>query len=88
VGLAIFDRLPGPVQDEKGLRELMWKRREIECYFCTRGVILSWARAEASAAAAAYKVPPPPKKLGPVLAEAPAPTETPGPPEPPERKKK
>lgn len=44
VGIAIFDRLDKDLQSGKGLTETMWRRREIENYFCTKRVLLSFAR--------------------------------------------
>ena len=34
VGIAIFDRLDTELQSVNGLTEMMWRRREIENYFC------------------------------------------------------
>lgn len=45
-GLAIFDRLPNPdtqLSVMSGLREEMWKRREIENYLTTREALLEYA---------------------------------------------
>ena len=36
VGIAIFDRLDSELQSARGLDETMWRRREIENYFCHR----------------------------------------------------
>lgn len=44
VGIAIFDRLDTELQTAKGLTETMWRRREIENYFCMEEVLLSYAR--------------------------------------------
>ncbi len=44
VGIAIFDRLDGELQSVNGLTETMWRRREIENYFCMEEVLLSYAR--------------------------------------------
>jgi hypothetical protein len=44
VGIAIFDRLDSDLQSAKGLDETMWRRREIENYFCTEEVLLAYAR--------------------------------------------
>ncbi len=44
VGIAIFDRLDRELQSAKGLTEIMWRRREIENYFCTEDVLLAYAR--------------------------------------------
>jgi energy-coupling factor transporter ATP-binding protein EcfA2 len=46
VGVAIFDRLQQELDSEPPLVELMWKRREIENYFCSQEVLLSYARHE------------------------------------------
>jgi ABC-type hemin transport system ATPase subunit len=43
VGIAIFDRLEKVLSTNTPLQELMWKRREIENYFCTEAVLLAWA---------------------------------------------
>jgi ABC-type lipoprotein export system ATPase subunit len=44
VGIAIFDRVDKELQMGTALTELMWKRREIENYFCSEGVLLAYAR--------------------------------------------
>jgi ABC-type multidrug transport system ATPase subunit len=44
VGIAIFDRLDRDLQSAKGLSETMWRRKEIENYFCTQSVLLAYAR--------------------------------------------
>ncbi len=44
VGLALFDRLDKELQFDQPLAELMWKRREIENYFCCEEVLLAYAR--------------------------------------------
>ncbi len=44
VGIAIFDRLEKELQNGQPLEEMMWRRREIENYFCTEDVLLSYAR--------------------------------------------
>jgi len=44
VGIAIFDRLDKKLQDTDALVEMMWRRREIENYFCREGVLLAYAR--------------------------------------------
>ncbi len=44
VGIAIFDRLDSELQSAKGLVETMWRRKEIENYFCMEGVLLAYAR--------------------------------------------
>jgi hypothetical protein len=44
VGIAIFDRLDNSkLQSEKGLTETMWRRKEIENYFCMEEVLLAYA---------------------------------------------
>jgi predicted ATPase len=43
-GIALFDRLDKALAEDGALRETMWRRREIESYFCTREVLLSYAR--------------------------------------------
>lgn len=44
IGIAIFDRLDKEIQSARGLTEHMWRRREIENYFCTEDVLLAYAR--------------------------------------------
>jgi predicted ATPase len=44
LGIAIFDRLEKELQTTASLVETMWRRREIENYFCTEGVLLGFAR--------------------------------------------
>ena len=44
VGVAIFDRLDSELQSAKGLTETMWRRKEIENYFCMESVLLAYAR--------------------------------------------
>ncbi len=43
-GIAIFDRLDKELQTDDSLTEMMWKRREIENYFCTEDVLAAYAR--------------------------------------------
>ncbi|OHC76353.1 MAG: AAA family ATPase [Rhodospirillales bacterium RIFCSPLOWO2_12_FULL_58_28] len=43
VGIAVFDRLNGELQSANGLTEMMWRRREIENYFCMEEVLLAYA---------------------------------------------
>lgn len=43
-GIAIFDRLDTELQSANGLTETMWRRREIENYFCLEEVLLAYAR--------------------------------------------
>ncbi len=44
VGIAIFDRIKRDLQSARGLIELMWRRNEIENYFCMESVLLAYAR--------------------------------------------
>jgi predicted ATPase len=44
VGFALFDRLNAELQSARGLTEAMWRRREIENYFCMEEVLLAYAR--------------------------------------------
>lgn len=44
VGVAIFDRLDKELPKDAPLRELMWRRREIENYIFTRQSLLAYAR--------------------------------------------
>jgi ABC-type lipoprotein export system ATPase subunit len=49
LGIAIFDRLEeskGLEEKKPGLRQLMWERRELENYLCTKAVLLQYARGE------------------------------------------
>lgn len=48
VGIAIFDRLDKELQAEAALVEMMWRRREIENYFCREEVLLAYARHDQS----------------------------------------
>jgi len=43
VGIAIFDRLDKELQSSSPLYETMWRRKEIENYFCTEEVLLAYA---------------------------------------------
>jgi len=43
VGVALFDRLDKQLETTTPLREIMWQRREIENYFCTKEVLLAFA---------------------------------------------
>lgn len=43
VGLAIFDRLDRALQPSDNLNEIMWQKREIENYLCTKDVLMGWA---------------------------------------------
>ena len=43
VGIAIFDRLDSDLQSARGLVETMWRRKEIENYFCMESVLLAYA---------------------------------------------
>ena len=43
VGVAIFDRLERDLQPDEPLKELMWRRREIENYLCYPEVLLAYA---------------------------------------------
>jgi len=45
VGVAIFDRLQRDLQSTDPLRELMWRRQEIENYLCYPEVLLAYAEA-------------------------------------------
>ena len=48
VGIAIFDRLDKKLQATGTLVEMMWRRREIENYFCREDVLLAYARHDQS----------------------------------------
>lgn len=43
LGIALFDRLDRPLQDNPYLKELMWRRREIENYLCREEILLTYA---------------------------------------------
>ena len=43
VGIAIFDRFDRELQPAGPLHEMMWRRKEIENYFCTEEVLLAYA---------------------------------------------
>jgi hypothetical protein len=43
IGIAIFDRIDRELPANDSLVEMMWQRREIENYFCTREVLLAYA---------------------------------------------
>ena len=45
-GIAVFDRLEMELEERKPLRQLQWKRREIENYLCTRKTLEAYARAD------------------------------------------
>ena len=51
-GIALFDRLDAGAPDNAELQYLVWKKREIENYLCTRATLQRYARAAATAAAA------------------------------------
>ena len=42
VGLALFDRIDAELRDANGLREVMWRKREIENYLCCEEVLLAY----------------------------------------------
>lgn len=42
LGIAIFDRIQSPIKDSYPLIELMWEKREIENYICTRKTLISF----------------------------------------------
>lgn len=48
LGVAIFDRIDAPLQAGTPLREMMWSRRELENYVCSRETLLSFAESLAS----------------------------------------
>jgi hypothetical protein len=47
VGIAIFDRLDKALKEGTPLTEMMWRRREIENYFCTQDILLRFAESDA-----------------------------------------
>jgi len=46
VGIAVFDRLEKELQTENSLTEMMWRRREVENYFCSEEVLVAYAAHE------------------------------------------
>ncbi len=46
VGLAIFDRLEKDLEDKPALKQMMWKRKELENYLCMEEVLLAYAHGE------------------------------------------
>ena len=48
-GVALFDRLDRELPNDPSLAYLIWKRREIENYLCTRSTLKAYARASAAA---------------------------------------
>lgn len=44
VGIAIFDRLDKELKERTALKEMMWRRREIENYIYSRASLLEYAR--------------------------------------------
>lgn len=51
-GFAIFDQLEHPLPDNLGARGVMWRKREIENYFCYPETLEAYAQQSAVAAAA------------------------------------
>ncbi len=47
-GVALFDRLENRAEEDGPLRRLIWRKREIENYFCTRAALNAYARASAA----------------------------------------
>ena len=47
MGVALFDRLLQAPNERADLKELMWARKEIENYLCTRRTLVSWAQSTA-----------------------------------------
>ncbi len=44
IGLAIFDRLDKAIEEKPDLKQIMWRRKEIENYICDEEVLLAYAR--------------------------------------------
>ena len=44
----MFDRLENRAEEDGPLRRLIWRKREIENYFCTRAALNAYARASAA----------------------------------------
>ncbi|MCY4360823.1 MAG: AAA family ATPase [Gammaproteobacteria bacterium] len=51
-GVALFDRLDAGAPDNPQLQHLVWKRREIENYLCTKATLQEYARTSATEAVA------------------------------------
>ena len=49
-GVALFDRLDGGVPDDPFLHHLVWEKREIENYLCTKNTLEAYALATGAAA--------------------------------------
>ena len=49
-GVALFDRPDGEIPSDQSLAYMVWKRREIENYLCSRSTLEAYARASAEAA--------------------------------------
>ena len=47
-GIALFDRRDGGVPDSRPLQNLVWRKREIENYFCTEATLEAYASASAA----------------------------------------
>lgn len=47
-GVAIYDNIDNPLNEMPGLKEAKWKKNEIENYFYSQKVLLSWARGRVS----------------------------------------
>ena len=47
-GIALFDRREGEMPDTRPLQNQVWKKREIENYFCTRATLEAYASASAA----------------------------------------
>jgi len=45
-GIAVFDRLEERLHTDTVLKEMMWRRRELENYLCTESVLLAYAQGE------------------------------------------
>ena len=48
-GVALFDRLDREIQNDPSLKHLVWKRREIENYLCTKRTLEAYACASGAA---------------------------------------
>lgn len=46
IGIALFDRIEKELKSDTPLREMAWRRREIENYLCVEDALLSYARQE------------------------------------------
>lgn len=46
LGIALFDRIDVELRSSNGLEETMWKKREVENYFCSEDVLMAYAESD------------------------------------------